>query len=67
MLILLLTTVIILSVCVALLSVGILLKKNGTFPHLHIEGNQALRKRGIQCAKAQHYEQINSKNLEERL
>jgi hypothetical protein len=67
MLIILLMTVIILSLCVVLLSVGILLKKNGTFPNMHIEGNQALRKHGIQCAKSQYDEQLYRKNLEERL
>jgi hypothetical protein len=67
MLITLLTAVVILLVCVVLLSVGILLKKNGTFPDIHIEGNQALRKRGIRCARSQHEEQIRRRNLEERL
>ncbi|MDR1937870.1 MAG: hypothetical protein LBQ73_05150 [Tannerellaceae bacterium] len=63
----LLITVIIALVCVALLSVSILFKRNGTFPSTHIEGNEALRKRGIRCAKSQHYEQLYRKNLEERL
>jgi hypothetical protein len=67
MLTILLMTVIILSICVVLLSAGILLKKNGTFPNTHIEGNQALHKHGIQCAQSQHYEQLYRKNLEERL
>ncbi|MDR1644909.1 MAG: hypothetical protein LBS05_03660 [Tannerellaceae bacterium] len=67
MLTIVLMTIIILAVCVALLSTGILLKKNGTFPSLHIDANPALRKQGITCAKAQHAEQQHRKNLEERL
>jgi hypothetical protein len=67
MLITLLMTVIILSVCVVLLAAGILLKKNGTFPNTHIEGNQALRRHGIRCAGQQDDEQLHRKNLEERL
>jgi hypothetical protein len=60
-------TLIILTVCVGLLSVSILLKKNGTFPPMHIGGNPALRKRGIQCAGTQHEEHLSRKNLEDRL
>lgn len=63
----LLMTLIILSLCVCLLSVSILLKKNGIFPDIHVGNNQALRKQGIQCARSQHYEQLYQKNLEERL
>lgn len=63
----LLITLIILPFCLVLLSVSILLKKNGRFPDMHTGSNQALRKRGIQCARAQHYEQVYRKNLEERL
>jgi hypothetical protein len=63
----LLITLIILPVCVALLSISILLKKNGRFPDTHISSNQALRKQGIQCAASQYYEQLYRKNLEERL
>ncbi|MDR1555774.1 MAG: hypothetical protein LBS88_01915 [Tannerellaceae bacterium] len=63
----LLLTFIILLVCVVLLSVGILLKKNGSFPAMHIGDNQALKKQGIQCARSQHDEQVHRKNLEERL
>ncbi|MCI6523814.1 MAG: hypothetical protein ACI3ZW_01545 [Parabacteroides sp.] len=47
----LLFTVIILFVCVLLLCVKILFVKGGQFPNTHIEGNRALGKKGIYCAK----------------
>jgi hypothetical protein len=67
MLLTLLMTVIILPLCVILLSVSILLKKNGKFPNTHIGGNKALGKRGINCAASQHYEQVSHQTLAERL
>jgi hypothetical protein len=67
MLITSLITIIILLVCVVLLSVNILFRKDGKFPDTHIEGNQALRKRGIHCASMQDYEHFTQKNLEKRL
>jgi hypothetical protein len=63
----LLVTNIIVLVCVLLLSVRVLSGKNGKFPNIHIEGNEALRNRGIRCAKSQHNEQLYRKNLQERL
>jgi hypothetical protein len=63
----LLVTVLIVFACVVMLCVNILLKKNGTFPNSHIDGNQALQNRGIRCARSQHYEQSHRKNLEELL
>ena len=47
----LLFTVIILVISVVLLSIKVLLKKGGRFPNTHIEGNKALGKKGIFCAK----------------
>ena len=38
---------------VLLLSVSILLKKNGKFPNIHVGRNPAMRKRGIGCVEAQ--------------
>lgn len=38
---------------VALLSVGILLKKNGRFPNIHVGKNPAMRKRNIGCVESQ--------------
>ena len=49
---LLLTTVII-AISIALLSITIILKKNGRFPNTHVSGNKGLRKRGIKGAQSQ--------------
>ena len=48
-----LTVAILLLAAVALLSVNILLKKNGKFPNIHVGNNPAMRKRGIGCVEAQ--------------
>ena len=47
----LLFTFIILAISVLLLSIKVILKKGGRFPNIHIEGNKALRKKGIYCAR----------------
>lgn len=60
-------TVIILGICVVLLSIRLLLQKNGAFPNLHIGGNQALRDKGLACARTQDRERLKHKNLAERL
>lgn len=52
----LLLAIALVGVSVVLLSVGILLKKGGRFPSLHVSGNKALRQRGIHCAQTQDYE-----------
>lgn len=43
----------IIAISFALLSITILLKKNGRFPNIHVSGNKGLRKRGIKCAQSQ--------------
>ena len=43
----------IIAICVALLSVKVLLKKNGRFPNTHVGGSKAMRKRGIKCVQSQ--------------
>ncbi len=48
-----LTVVIFLLAAVVLLSVSILLKKNGKFPNIHVGSNPAMRKRGIGCVESQ--------------
>lgn len=63
----LLFTIIILVICVVLLSVKLLFKKNGKFVSTHIEGNAALREKGICCAKTQHKRDSMQKNLYDRL
>ena len=43
----------IIAICVALLSVKVILKKNGRFPNTHVGGSKAMRKRGIKCVQSQ--------------
>lgn len=57
----------ILFICMVLLCIKILLKKNGKFPNTHIEGNAALRKQGICCARTQDKKDHERKDLYERL
>lgn len=63
----LLLTVIIIVICVVLLAIKVILKKGGKFPNTHIDGNKALGDKGIHCAKTQHRQEQNHKNLEERM
>jgi hypothetical protein len=49
----LLFTLLIIAISIALLSITILIKKNGKFPNIHIGGNKNMRKRGIKCAQSQ--------------
>lgn len=63
----LLFTVIILIICVVLLSVKVLFKKGGRFPNTHIDGNRALGKKGIHCARTQDREESRKKNLYDRM
>lgn len=52
----LLLSLLIISACVALMSVKVLLKKNGTFSSQHIHDSQAMRERGIHCVLDQDRE-----------
>ena len=54
---------IIIAASVVLLSVKVLLKKGGRFPNTHIEGNRALGKKGIFCAKTMDRMAVNRKGL----
>ena len=58
-----LATIIILIVCMVLLCVKVLLKKNGRFPNTHVDSSPALRKRGIACARTQDWQASHRKNL----
>lgn len=53
----LLITVLIIAIAVALLSVKVILKKNGAFASQHIHDNAALRKQGIHCVIDQDREE----------
>jgi len=46
---LLLLSVLIIAICVALMSVKLIFKKNGKFSSQHIHDNPGLRKQGIHC------------------
>jgi lipopolysaccharide/colanic/teichoic acid biosynthesis glycosyltransferase len=48
-----LTVTILLLIAVVLLSVSILIKKNGKFPNIHVGSNPAMRKRHIGCVESQ--------------
>jgi len=63
----LLVSVIILFACVFLLAIKVIFKKDGSFPNTHIDGNSALRKKGIYCAKTQHLQEIRKRNLYDRI
>ena len=52
-----LISVIIIGTCIVFLCIGIILKKNGSFPKSHVSQNKELRKRGITCVQSQDYEQ----------
>ena len=52
----LLITVLIIAICVALLSVKVLFKKNGHFESQHIHDSKAMRDRGIHCVMDQDRE-----------
>ncbi len=56
MLKIILITLSIVAICVALLSIRILIKKNGRFPNIHVSGSKAMRKRGIGCVQSQDRE-----------
>ncbi len=49
----LLFTLLIIAICVALLAIKVIIKKNGRFPNTHVGGNKAMRKRGIKCVQSQ--------------
>ena len=49
----LLFTLLIISICVALLAVKVIIKKNGRFPNTHVGGNKEMRRRGIKCVQSQ--------------
>ena len=63
-----LITLLIVAICIALLSVKILFKKNGRFPNTHVSGSKAMRKRGIECVQSQDREaqRINPHAIPER-
>jgi hypothetical protein len=53
--------------CIALLSIRVILKKDGRFPDMHVGNQAALREKGIYCAKTQDRVEAGKKNLFERM
>ena len=53
---LLLLTLLIVAVSVALLSVKVIIRKNGKFSSQHVHDNPGLRKQGIHCVMDQDLE-----------
>lgn len=51
-----LISLLIVTICVALLGVNVFFTKSRRFPNLHVSGNKALRKKGIGCAQSQDRE-----------
>lgn len=49
-------TMLIVAICIILLAIKIILKKNGRFPNTHVSGSKALRKQGIGCVQSQDRE-----------
>lgn len=45
----LLFSVLIIAISIALLSIKVILKKNGRMSSMHIEDSEAMRQRGIHC------------------
>lgn len=56
-------TLLIVALCILLLGVRVFFMKNGKFPHFHIAGNKALRKRGINCVESQDAEERKAKKF----
>lgn len=49
----LLYTLLIVGIAVVLLGIRVFFIKGGQFPNSHVEGNKALREKGIHCASRQ--------------
>ena len=47
--------VVIIGLCIVMLSVRILLKKNGQFVKTHVSQSKAMRERGIGCVQGQDF------------
>lgn len=65
-------TFVIISLLFLLLGLKVFFTKEGKFPNSHIDGNEALRNKGITCAKSQDkimqkqkklYDLINDENI----
>lgn len=59
----LLLTVLIIAIAVALLSVRVILLKNGRFKSYHIHDSKAMQERGIHCVIDQDREMRSAKKI----
>jgi hypothetical protein len=57
-----LISILLMGLVIVMLSLTLLLKKNGKFPDTHIEDNQYLQKQGITCALQDEFECCSSNN-----
>lgn len=57
-----LISILLMGLVIVMLSLTLLLKKNGKFPDTHIEDNQHLQKQGITCALQDEFECCTSNN-----
>lgn len=48
-----LLTLAFMAICMVLLAITIIIKKNGRFPNIHVGTNKHMRKRGIKCVETQ--------------
>ena len=48
-------SILILALCVLMLCIRILLKKDGTFVKTHVSQNPEMRRRGISCVQSQDF------------
>lgn len=48
--------IILVGLAILAMSVGVLLKKDGKFPELHISKNKEMKKRGVSCVSSQDKE-----------
>lgn len=55
------------GIAVLLLSIRIILQRNGRFPNTHVGGQKALRDKGISCHTSQHRDTQRQQNLAERI
>lgn len=67
MTIILIASLIAMALVMLLLSVKLILKKDGRFPSSHVSSQKALRDKGISCHTSQHRETQQKLNLAERL
>jgi len=56
MLVTLLTSLLIVAICIVLLAVKIVFVRGGKFPNTHVSGSKAMREKGIGCVQSQDRE-----------